>query len=176
MIDAIGGFLQHNLVVFLAIVLVPMKWVVLRVCGDSDAQAGALLAVPEDICYVSLGLVLGNLATSLDAFKRHFQGSNHVYMDVFVTAGANVIVAIIVHLCAEFGNDHLKSWRASNKAISRTSDISGDRQFELPITPIDENIRMIGIRHLVQFSLAYALQLTVAVWWLSWVANVLSSV
>ena len=78
MIDHIGDFLQHNLVVLLAVVLVPMKWVVLRVCGDTDAQAVALLSIPEDICYVTLGLILGDVVSSTGAFRKEFHGSSHI--------------------------------------------------------------------------------------------------
>jgi hypothetical protein len=83
MIDSVGGFLQHNLVVLLAVVLVPMKWVVLRLCGDSDAQSTALLTVPEDLCYVALGLVLADMANSGGAFRRYFKGSTHVSIDLY---------------------------------------------------------------------------------------------
>jgi hypothetical protein len=164
------------LLFFLAIVLVPTKWVIFRICGDIEAQNTSLLSIPEDICYVSLGVILGDSASSFRAFKVYFRSSDHFYMDMFVTGVLGVIVAILVHWLSAYGVDHWKSWRASNQAISRTSEDSGDKQFELPITPIDENIRSIGIRHLVHFSFAYAVQLVIAVWWLSWVASVLSVV
>jgi hypothetical protein len=43
MIDKLGGILQHNLVVLLAVVLIPFKWIVLRLVGDTEAQAMALI-------------------------------------------------------------------------------------------------------------------------------------
>jgi hypothetical protein len=175
MIDLIGDFLQHNLVVLLAVVLVPMKWIILRVCGDEEAQAVALLSIPEDICYVTLGLILGDVANSSGSFRRHFQSSLHISLDIFVTAMLNVVVAILVHILAKRSVDHFKNWRAAGVARVRNPASPGFTQMELPMTPTDENIQTIQIRHLALFSLLYAIQLVVSIWWLSWVARVLGN-
>jgi hypothetical protein len=50
-----------------------MKWVVVRVSKDAEAEANALLSVAEDLCYVALGLVLGDMINSSGAFRRHFR-------------------------------------------------------------------------------------------------------
>lgn len=176
MIDRIGDFLQHNLVVLLAVVLVPMKWAVLRICGDTEAQAVALLSVPEDICYVTLGLILGDVASSGGAFRREFHGSSHPLIDIFVTAMLNVVVAILVHVLAKQSNDHFKSWRAAGSARVQTKNSPGFEQLELPMTATDENIQTIQIRHLAVFTLLYAMQLALSIWWLSWITKVLSNV
>jgi hypothetical protein len=64
MIDYLGGFIQKNLIVFMAIVLLPLKWVVVRLCRDREGEAVALMSVPEDLCYVALGLVMGTSSTA----------------------------------------------------------------------------------------------------------------
>jgi hypothetical protein len=175
MIDHIGDFLQHNLVVLLAVVLVPMKWVILRICGDSEAQSVALLSIPEDICYVSLGLILGDMANSGGSFRKYFQSSSHISIDIFVTATLNVFVAILVHFFAKKGNDHFKTWRAAGVARTRNPASPGPQQLELPITATDELIQRIQIQHMAVFSLLYATQLAMVIWWLSWIAKVVSS-
>lgn len=175
MIDSIGGFLQHNLVVMLSVVLVPMKWFVLRITGDNEAQAVALLAVPEDICYVTLGLILGDLATSGKAFRRHFEGSSHVPIDIFVTGTFNVAVAVVIHLLAKWGNDHFNGWRAAGVARTRNPSSPGPQQIELPITATDANIEMIQIRHVAVFSISYALQMAIVISWLAWIAKVVAN-
>lgn len=176
MIDQIGDFLLHNLVVLVAVVLVPMKWVILRVCGDDEAQAIALLSIPEDICYVTLGLILGDVASGAGAFRKHFQSSSHIPIDIFVAAMLNVVVAILVHLFARSGNDHFKTWRAAGVARTRNPSSPGSQQIELPLTATDENMQTIQIRHMASFSLLYAIQLALAIKWLSWISKVLSNV
>jgi hypothetical protein len=78
MIDQFGGFVQHNLIVFVAIVLLPLKWIVVRLCKDHEAEAVALMSVPEDLCYVALGLVMGDMINGAGAFHRFFDKSQHV--------------------------------------------------------------------------------------------------
>lgn len=175
MIDSFGGFLQHNLVVLLAVVLVPMKWVILRLCGDSDAQSTALLTVPEDLCYVALGLVLADVANSGGAFRKYFKGSTHVSIDIFITASINVIVALFVHLLAKWGNDQFNSFRAASVAGTRHSDYPGPQQIQMPIPSIDDHVRTIQLRYMAGFVIGYALQLVLVIWWLSWIAKVVGN-
>ena len=175
MIERIGDFLQHNLIVLLAVVLVPMKWLILRICGDYEAQAVALLSIPEDICYVTLGLILGDMANSEGMFKKYFRGSPHVAIDIFVTIAINVFVAILVHFFAKKSNDHFRGWRAAGAARLKTPIPPGPLQLELPMTPTDESIQMIQIQHFATFSLLYVVQLGLAIWWVSWIAKVVSN-
>jgi hypothetical protein len=88
----------------------------------------------------------------------------------------NVVVAILVHLLAEKSNDHFRSWRAAGVARTRNPGSPGVQQMELPITATDDNIQTIQIRHLAVFTLLYALQLSLAIWWLHWISRALSSV
>ena len=176
MIDRIGDFLQHNLVVLVATVLVPMKWLILRVCGDTEAQAVALLSIPEDICYVTLGLILGDVVSVSSSFRKHFAGSSHISIDIFIIAMLNVVVAILVHIFAERSNDHFKTWRAASVIRARNLSSPGPQQIELPHTATDGNIQTIQIRHMAFFSLLYACQLVLAIWWLSWIAKILVNI
>jgi hypothetical protein len=175
MIDTIGAFLHANLVVFLAVVLVPMKLIVLRLCGDSEAQSTALLAIPEDICYVSLGLILGDVATAGKAFRHHFNASSNISIDIILTAVLNVVVAVVTHGLAKWGNDHFKSFRAAGAARVPTPSSTAPQQIELPITATDENIRRIQVRHLAMFSLSYAIQIFLTIRWLAWIAKVVGN-
>jgi hypothetical protein len=175
MIDHIGGWLQHNLIVFIAVVLLPLKWIVVRLCKDPEAEAAALLSVPEDLCYVVLGLVLGDMTSSTGAFRHHFVKSDHVTIDLAVTVSFGITVALTVHRVAQRGVRHFQSWRAAGQ--SRTVDpLSGQsQQMELPITPLDANLTMIMLRHLLMFSGSYAIQLIVVLIWLHWVATVIAA-
>jgi hypothetical protein len=96
MIESISGFLQRNLIVLLAVVLVPMKMGILRLCGDTEAQRAAFQSIPEDLVYVSMGLILGDFATSGGAFRYYFAGSPHLPMDLAVVVMFGLLVAISV--------------------------------------------------------------------------------
>lgn len=174
MIESISGFLQRNLIVLLAVVLVPMKLGVLRLCGDDEAQRGALLSIPEDLVYVSLGLVLGDFATAQGAFRHYFSRSSHMTMNLAVTVMIGVLVAIGVHVLAKWTNDQMRGWQAASNVRLR-SGVPDPLQRELDFAPSDSNIRLIQIRHLALASMLYLLQLCFTIRWIAWIANVLAN-
>lgn len=174
MIEIVSGFLQRNLIVLLAIVLVPMKLGILRLCGDTEAQRAAFISIPEDLVYVSLGLVLGDFATSGGAFRRWFGGSPHLPMDMAVTVGIGIFVAIAVHVLAKWTNDNILGWRAAS-AVRLRSGSPTPLQGELELRPADKNVRLIQIRNLALASMLYLLQLGITIRWLAWIAKVLAN-
>jgi hypothetical protein len=87
-----------------------------------------------------------------------------------------VIVAVLVHLLAKWGNDHFNSFRAASVVRTKQTEYPGPQQIELPITSVDDNLRTIQLRYMAGFVLSYALQLVVVIWWLSWIANVVGNV
>ncbi len=118
MIDQLGGFLQRNLIVFVAAILLPLKWLVVRVCKDREAEAVAVLSVPEDLCYVALGLVMGDMIHSSGAFRRHWSGSQHISIDIMIAVGLNLVVALLIHRLAQWCNGHFKLWRSAEQSRS----------------------------------------------------------
>lgn len=171
MIDRIGAFIQANLVVFVALVLLPLKWVVVRVLKDPEAEAAALMSVPEDICYVALGLVMGDMVSGTGAFQKHFAGSPNSSIDKFITVGANLVVAILVHRLSQWCTGYFRQWRASEKALD--SDVD-PRQGELKIPHSEDNMKRLMVRYLFFFSIGYAFQLLIVLLWLHWVAKVVA--
>lgn len=97
-------------------------------------------------------------------------------MDIFVTGCINVIVTVAVHRISMWGNDHFNGWRAANLARIRKPGPPGPAQIELPLTELDESIRMIQLRYLAVFSIAYAFQVVIIIYWLSWIAKVMHNV
>jgi len=174
MIEIVSGFLQHNLIVLLAVVLVPMKLGILRLCGDGEAMRAALLSIPEDLVYVSLGLVLGDFTSSGGAFRHRFAGSPHIPMDLAVTVGIGMFVAIFVHVLAKWTADSMKTWRAASNVRQRSS-FTSPLQAELPLEPADTNVRLIQIRQIALVSFLYLIQLLMTVRWLAWIASVLAN-
>ena len=174
MIEGISGFLQSNLLVLLAVVLVPMKLGILRLCGDAEAQKDALLSIPEDLVYVSLGLVLGDFATSGGAFRHLFASSQHVTMNLAVTVMIGVFVAIAVHLLSKWTNDHVRGWRAASNVRLR-SGAANPLQGELQLGSVDTNVRVVQVRHIALASMLYLIQFVITIRWLAWIAGVLAS-
>jgi hypothetical protein len=175
-IDQIGAFVRENLVVFVAVVLLPLKWIVVRVLKDPEAEAIALMSVPEDICYVALGLVMGDIVNSTGAFQKHFAGSSNASIDKGLTVGINLAVAIVVHRLSQWCTGYFKQWRAAERARTAGSDPkhSDPRQGTLEIPNSDENMMRLMVRYLFYFSIGYAVQLTIVLMWLHWVAKVVS--
>lgn len=172
MIDTFGGFIQHNLIVFVALGLLPLKWIVVRLCRDHEAEAVALMSVPEDLCYVALGIVMGDMINSTGAFHKHFAGSQHVSIDIMVTVGLNVGVALLVHRMSQACASQFRLWRAADR--SRALDVNPN-QGSLNLPGIADNIHLLMLRHLFMFSIEYAFQLMVVLVWLHWVAKVVAN-
>jgi len=171
MIDAFGGFIQRNLIVFVAFILLPLKWIVVRLCKDEEAEALALMSVPEDLCYVALGLVMGDVINNSGAFHKHFAGSAHVSIDILITVIMGLAVALLVHRLAQTSASQFRQWRAADKTRSADRPEQGELIFE----PGDLNITMLMLRHLALFSLSYAFQLTLVLIWLHWIAKVVAN-
>ncbi len=174
MIDRIGSFLQNHLIVFVAIVLVPIKLAVLRWCGDDEGTRAAFLSLPEDLVYISLGLILGDVTASHGAFHRWFSHSRNEQMDLYVTVGAGIAVAVIVHLLSKWTNDNFKTWRAASAVSMRKKDANPQQQ-DLGLPTLDSNVLLIQIRHLALASTLYLLQLAITLKWLGWIARVLAN-
>lgn len=172
MIDNIGGFVQHNLIVLVAIILLPLKWIIVRVCRDREAEAVAIMSVPEDLCYVALGLVMGDMINSAGAFHKHFQGSQHVSIDLLITILVNLGVALSVHALSQTCAGQFRLWRAADKSKSSDKD-SNQGSLALPNT--NDNIDTLKLRHLFLFSMGYAIQLGLVLLWLNWVSKVVAN-
>jgi hypothetical protein len=172
MIDHLGGWLQHNLIVFVAIVLLPLKWVVVRICRDREAESLALMSVPEDLSYVALGLVMGDMINSSGAFRKYFAGSQHVSIDILITVAINLGVALIVHSVAQWSAKHFRSWRAAENASVITEHPD---QGSLAIPNEADNVMTIKLRHLFLFASGYGFQLLATFAWLHWVAKVVAN-
>jgi len=170
MIDSIGGFVQHNLIVFVALILLPIKWLVILVCKDSEAEAVAIMSVPEDMSYVALGLVMGDVVNGSGSFHQHFKGSQHVSIDLFITVFFNLSVALLAHMLSQPCNRHFRLWRAAVKSKAADED---SKQGSLGLPNAADNIDTLKLRHL--FSMLYAVQLGFILLWLHWIAKVVAN-
>jgi hypothetical protein len=165
MIDQIAGFLQRNLVVFLAFLVLPLKWGVVRFWGDKEAEAGAIMAIPEDICYVVLGLVLGDVISSKGAFRRHFSASSRVDLDITVTVALGFFFALLIHPLSQIALRNFRGWRAAQAATA-------SREAE-NVTNAADNFMTLTTRHMLLFLLAYGGQVGIIYPWIHWIARVI---
>jgi hypothetical protein len=172
MIDDFGGFLVHNLIVCVAVVLLPLKWLVVRVCRDREAESVAIISVPEDLCYVVLGLILGDVINKAGSFRKYFALSEHLQIDEMITIGANILVAIFVHLIAQWTSKNFKKWRAAVSVNSADKTYTGEIVANLNGA---SDVAPVLAQYFFLFSSQYLLQLALAVAWLHWVAGVLAN-
>jgi hypothetical protein len=62
-------------VVTVALVVIPLKVVMVRLSKDRAGEVETLLAIPEDVCYVTLGLLLSSI-TAPEGMSRLFRQMN----------------------------------------------------------------------------------------------------
>ena len=171
MIERLGDFLQHNLVFFLAIILVPLKIVIIRFCRDKEGEAAAILSIPEDLCYVALGLIVSDLLTPAGALHRYFQGSKHTATNIAIVITINVGVAIAVHTLAQLTQSAYRRWRGTEALV----DEPHQSEFAFAASGDDAVDHLIA-HHFITLAMLYSLQLAIVVVWLHWLAKVIANV
>ena len=172
MIPAIAELLHRNLVVCLAVVVIPMKWLIVRLCRDKEAEAIAVMSAPEDLCYVVLGLVMGDVINNTGAFHKYFGGTPYVSMEIFITVALGLVIALSMHVLSRFADRHLKGWRAAQKSL--TADIE-PRPGEAAIPNAEDNFRTLMYRRMFLFLMGYGMQLGLIFPWIHWIAKVISA-
>jgi hypothetical protein len=172
MIPAIAELLHRNLIVCLAAVVIPMKWIIVRLCRDKEAEAIAVMSAPEDLCYVVLGLVMGDVINNSGAFHKHFAGTPYVSMEIFVTVAFGLMIALSMHVLGRYADRHLKGWRAAQKSLA--ADIE-TKPGDVAIPNAEDNFRTLMYRHMFLFLMGYGLQLLIIFPWIHWIAKVIST-
>jgi hypothetical protein len=154
-IDRVGTWLLQNVVVLAAVFVVPLKMLVIRVCGDREQMALSFFAIPEDLCWVALGLVLGDVINGAGAFHKHYANSKHVNVDVVIVTVLGVGAALFVHLFGQLANANFRSWRAAQRVKSLQPV---PNQEELAIPNGENNFHLLLVRYLAAFSFFYSVQ------------------
>jgi hypothetical protein len=174
MIDAIGDFLHQNLVVLLAVILIPLKIGVIRFCRDHEGEAAAILSLPEDLCYVALGLILSDLLTTTGALHHLFRESKHPMTDIAVVIAINVTVALVIHLISQPAERAYKRWRGSDASREAREPIQGELSFAAAAD--DDDALHLIVHHLSSLAMLYGSQLILVLVWLHWLAKVIANV
>ncbi len=183
MIDAVGGFVQHNLIVLIACVILPFKWAIPRLCGDREGQRAVLLGLPSELCYVALGIILGDVTVPGGAFRRHFSSSAHLIADLFVVIAITAVVPLLVHRASMSAKNSFEDFAATLVQLRMYRTFGKATAEKFPSPNADEmsegdlaqsNYWALLIRSLFFFALAYGFQLCVTIWWLSWIGKVIA--
>jgi hypothetical protein len=174
MIERIGDFLQKNLVVFVALCVVPLKWGIVRLCRDRESEAAALFAVPEDLCYVSLGLVLGDLVSANGAFRKHYSNSPHVSIDLCVVGALLLIAAVAIHQLFRATMYQYRGWRSAQEAKTKFLGTPATTVSDQDRARKNDNYMILIVRHLLLFCFAYMAQLGISLCILHYVGSVIS--
>jgi hypothetical protein len=177
MIEWLGDILQRNLVFFVALSVLPLKWLICRICRDRESEAAAILAVPEDICYVSLGLVLGDLINAKGAFRNYYSDSAHRSINICIVVAIMLAAVTAIHQLFRATVRHYKGWTAAKSTRSKyllavadgTEGVQGVRD-----SARDQNYMMLMLRHLLLFSSAYAAQFAIALQIVHYVGRVIA--
>lgn len=174
MIDFIGGWLRHNLVIFVALSVLAAKLLIVRLCRDDEGEATAFLALPEDICYVILGLILGDLLNNSGAFRRHFDYSDHASIDLAVVIVWNLLCVLAIHKLGQKCTIHYQSWRGADRARVAVKE-ADPKQEELPFSDGQSNLHILLIRHFLLLATGYLVQMGLALWLLRWAAGIVAA-
>ncbi len=173
MIDQIGDFVQRHLVVLLAVFLIPLKIALMRLCRDPEGEASAILSIPEDLCYVALGLILSDLLIPAGALHHYFSSSKHVSIDLAIVIAINVAVALTVHRMSQSAQRAYRLWRGSDVVAREGEPVQG----ELVFAPVDEDSAMhLIVHHFSTLAMWYSFQLILVIFWLHWLAKVVANV
>jgi len=174
MVEQIGDFIQHNLILVLALVTVPLKYVAVRLCKDTEAEWPTILSIPEDLAYVALGIILADAISPSGAFRRHYADSKHAVTNIAILILGNVFLALLIHRVSQYTSRAFKNFRAADQA--RAHFVSKDEtQLELPILASDTAFQHVFQQHLISFCLSYALQYFLVLLWLHRLARVVAS-
>jgi hypothetical protein len=174
-IELLGDLIHRNLVFVVALAIIPLKLIMLRVCQDKNAEMESILAIPEDLSYVTMGLTMSSLVAENGPLQSYFRGSAHVTTDIAIVLMMNAVLTIVVH---KIGQSWTKlqymNWMAALQ-VRGDQSIPEDSQLSLDLHAADENLLYIYLHHLSKFLISFIVQFSLVGFWLFKVAEVFTS-
>lgn len=174
-IELIGDWIHSNLVFTVALAIIPLKLMMIRLCRDRNAELETALAIPEDLCYISIGLILSSLSAGTGPLQNYFYASKHVKTDVAIVLTLNFFLVLLVHRIAQrWTKPQYMSWRA---AIQVRGDNAShdDPQMELALEGSEDNLLHILLHHFLGLLFTLFLQFSLVGFWLYNIAAIYSS-
>lgn len=172
LIELLGDLIHRNLVFVVALAIIPLKVIMLRVCQDKNAEMETILAIPEDLCYVTIGLTMSSLVANSGPLQSYFRSSSHVTTDVVIVLMINFTLTILVHKIAQsWTKVQYMNWRAALQ-VRGDQSAPDDPQLSLDLNASDENFLYIYIHHLSMFLISFIVQFSIVGFWLFKVAAV----
>jgi hypothetical protein len=103
-----------------------------RLSKDREGEAETLLAIPEDLCYVTLGLLLSTMTSDAAPLRKFFQGSPYVRTDGAILIAINFILAVVIHnMAAHWAKPQYQTWRAAIEIRINNSHLESDKGLTL---------------------------------------------
>ncbi len=106
-----------------------------RLCKDRDSEMDTVLAIPEDVSYVSAGLILSSVSSGTGPLQDYFGSTGSFYLatDVAIVLLINCVVSIVVHkISHSLTKKQYMTWRAAVQEQENRPPIGGP-QMELAL-------------------------------------------
>jgi len=175
LIELIADLIHRNLVLTVALALIPLKLLMVRLCKDQDGEWETVMSMPEDLCYVSVGLLLSSLTAGRGPLQTYFSGFPHPRTDVAIILAINFALIVVLHKISQsWTRVQYMHWRAA-LAVRGDQNSADDLQLELNLSPSEDNVLHVLIHHLVGLLGSLLIQFVVVGFWLYRIAEVFSS-
>ncbi len=171
LIEFVSRFLHQYLVVCVALAIIPLKFFMVRLSKDREGEADTLLAIPEDLCYVTLGLLLSTMTSDAALLRKFFSNSPYPRTNGAVLIAINFLLAGLVHkIASSWAKPQYQTWRAALEIRINHSHLDDDEG--LALRPEEDNLLYIVIHHFSKLLFSILLQLLFSGYWLYWIGRI----
>jgi hypothetical protein len=172
-IDLLSRLLHQYLVACVALVIIPLKFVMVRLSKDRSGEIETILAIPEDVCYVTLGLLISTMS-SPGGLNGLFDHVTYPRTDEALLICGNCLLAIFVHKIAQhLTKPQYQHWRAAVEI--RLNHQHLDPSETLTIQAAEDNLLYILIHYFSKLLFSLLLQLAAVAAWMYWIATLFKS-
>lgn len=101
--------------------LVAVKLLVIRITGHRDSLWRAFLAIPEELAYIALGLIVAGISGTLPAFDKYYEAySKHPHLNVCLLAAGGVLVCLLIHLNSRWVEYSFQGWKVADDFLNNS--------------------------------------------------------
>jgi|SRR5665213_834683 len=170
-VELLSRFLHHYVVVCVALAIIPLKFLMVRLAKDRAGEVDTLLGIPEDLCYVTLGLLLSSLTADAAPLRAFFNGSQYVRTDGAILVFANFLLALFVHkISHHWAKPQYQTWRAALEVRVNNAPMT-EPNGELTLLAGEDNLLYIVIHYFSKLLFSILIQLLFAGSWLYYVGR-----
>lgn len=172
LIEFFSRFLHQYVVVCVALAIIPLKFLMVRLAKDPAAEVETLFAIPEDLCYVTLGLLLSSMTTNFGPLHAYFASAKYPRTGAAILLFLNFCLAFVVHKIARvLTKPQYETYRAALEL--RINNASQDQGLNLYAG--EDHLMQIFLHHFTKLLLSVLAQLVLAGIWVYWMAKIFAS-